>query len=237
MSASIITLRKKARLAGWLYLISAATGIFGFMYVSPKIMVHDDMAATAKNMIAHESLFRLRILTDTASNILFIVVLFLLYQLLKHVAGLPAKLMVVFMFVAMPAFFIDEALHLAVLQIFKGNLLTSLNSGQAQGIAQTLLEINNYALQLSVFNWGLWLMPLGWLVYKSGFIPKIFGILLLINGVGYMARNITFIILPGYAETIAQFLYPTFFLGEIPFIFWLIIKGVKEKNIGLENAV
>ena len=145
-----------------------------------------------------------------------------------------ARLMVVFMFVAMPSFFIDEAMRIVVLQIFKGNLLSSYSIEQSQEIAKVLLQISNYATQLAVFNWGLWLMPLAWLVYKSGFIPKIFAILLMINGVGYITRNITFILLPDAAESIYQFIYPTFFLGELPFMFWLVLKGVKSDKVLLK---
>lgn len=230
MTDSFITLRNKARLAGWLYIISAAFTIYGMMYLSPKIFVHGDMTTTTKNMLEHESLYRLSIITNTISYLLFIVVLFLLYQLLKSIGELAAKLMVVFMLVAMPSFFIDEAIRIAVLQIFKGNLLSNYTTEQANSIANTLLEISNYMTQLAVFNWGLWLLPLGWLVYKSGFIPKIFGVLLLINGLGYIVRNITYILLPESAESLYQFIFPTFFLGELPFMFWLVIKGVKTNK-------
>jgi hypothetical protein len=223
--------RNKAMLTGWLYIISAAFTIYGMMYLSPKIFVKDDLAATAKNMLAYESSYRLSIITNTISYLLFIVVIFLLYQLFRHIHELMAKLMVVFMFVAMPSFFIDEAIRMTVLQIFKGNLLGNFTPEQAHGIAGTLLGISDYMTQLAVFNWGLWLLPLAWLVYRSGFIPKIFGILLLINGLGYITRNITYFLMPGSAESLYQFIFPTFFLGELPFMFWLVIKGVRTTQI------
>lgn len=228
MTGSIHKYKRIARLTGWLYIVSAALTIYGVMYLSPKLFVKDDMTATAKNILANESLFRLSIITNTISYLLFIVVVILLYQLLKPINDLVAKLMVVFMFVAMPSFFIDEAIRIAVLQIFKGDLLSNYTTEQAYSIADSLLQLSNYIAQLAVFNWGLWLFPLAWLAYKSGFIPKIFGILFLINGLGYIIRNITYILLPESAESIYQYIFPTFFVGELPFMFWLVIKGVRK---------
>lgn len=224
---SATNLKNRAMITGWLYIISAAFAIYGMMYLSPKIFVKDDMTATAKNMLEHESLYRLSIITDTLSNLLFIVVIFMLHQLLKSISELTAKLMVAFMFVAMPSFFIDEAIHIVVLQIFKGNLLPNCTPEQANSIADILLHLSNYMMQLAVFNWGLWLLPLAWLVYKSGFIPKIFGILLMINGLGYIIRNVTYILLPETADSLYQFIFPSFFVGEIPFMLWLVMKGTK----------
>ncbi len=121
--------------------------------------------------------------------------------------------------VAIPVSFIADSLGIVALQIFKGNLLKSFSIEQVQDIAATLLKISDYIGQLITFHWGLWLIPLGLLVYRSGFIPRIFGILLLINGLGYMISSATFILFPNSLSSVSKFIFPTYFIGELPLIF------------------
>lgn len=228
MESSNYSLRNTARLAGLLYFISAAGAIFGYMYISPKIIVTGDIAATSKNMLANESLFRMSIANDIISNILFLAVILLLYQLLNSVNRFQARLMAGLVIVALPVFFIADSLSIIALQIFKGNLLSSYSTDQAQDIAATLLRIGDYGSQLITFHWGLWLIPLGVLIYRSGFIPRILGVLLFINGIGYMISSATFILFPDFQAVVLKWVYPTYFIGELPLIFWLLIKGIKS---------
>lgn len=91
-----------------------------------------------------------------------------------------------------------------------------------------LMKIGSYASQMVTMYWGLWLLPLGMLVCRSGFIPKILGVLLIANGIGYMVRSFAFILFPQQLALISKLIFPTYFLGEIPFIIWLMIFGVRE---------
>ena len=229
MEENIISLKKTARLTGLLYFLLAVAAIYGYMYISPKIMVAGDIAASGKNMLANEFLYRTSIASDVITNILFVAVVLLLYRLFKQVNEFQARLMAGLVIVAIPVSFIGESLSIVALQIFKGNLLKSFSTEQAQDLAATLLKIGNYSGQLITFHWGLWLMPLGLLVYRSGFIPRILGILLMINGVGYMISSTTFILFPDSLSFVSKLVYPTYFIGEIPLILWLLIKGVKNK--------
>jgi hypothetical protein len=88
------------------------------------------------------------------------------------------------------------------------------------------LQINNYGAVASEIFWGLWLFPFGRLVYRSGFIPGIFGVLLIINGVAYVADSCTFLLFPAFHDTISNFISP-FFFGEVAITLWLLIKGVR----------
>ena len=227
MTETIMSLKKTARLTGLLYFISAAGAIYSYMYISPKIMVAGDIAATGKNMLANEFLFRISIANDVIANILFLSVVLLLYQMFKKANEFQARLMAALVIVAIPVFFISDSLSIVALQIFKGNLLKSFPTEQAQDIAATLFKISDYSGQLITFHWGFWLVPLGVLIYRSGFIPRILGILILINGLGYMIGSMTFILFPEYLPIVSKWIYPTYFLGELPLIFWLLIKGIK----------
>jgi Domain of unknown function (DUF4386) len=224
-------MKATARLAGLLYLIVAVLGIYGFFYVHGQLYATGNTAATAAKMVAREPLLRSSILIHVISNILFLTVAVLLYELLKTVHALIARLMLCWVAIAIPLFFITEALEITSFFIFKAELLSSFAVSQSQDIAAVLIRISNVTGQLLMFHWGLWLMPLGWLVYQSNFIPRLFGVLLWINGAGYMIASVTYILWPATLPLITSIVMPTYFAGELPFIFWLLIKGVRSTVI------
>ena len=228
MKDRIITLKKTARLAGLLYLLLALAAVYGFFYVSPKIMVSGDLNATARNMVTHESLFRSSIASDLIANILFVAVVLLLFRLFRQVNEFQARLMVGLVMAAIPIAIFDSALKITALSIFKGDVFNSFPPQQMQQLASTFLKIGNYSGQIITMFWGLWLLPLGLLVYRSVFIPRILGILLMINGAGYMISSCTFILFPDYVTTVSKFVFPTYFVGELPLIFWLLVVGVRD---------
>jgi len=227
MKDRIVSLKKNARLAGLLYLLLALAAIYGFFYVSPKILVSGDLNATASNMVAHESLFRSSIASDLIANILFVAVVLLLYRLFKQVNEYLARLMVFLVVVAIPIALLGGGLQITALSIIKGDV-GSFQTAQLQQLAQMFMKLNSYSSQMITIFWGLWLLPLGVLVYRSAFIPRILGVLLIINGCGYIITSITFILSPQNLATVSKFMFPTYFVGEIPFIFWLLIVGVRD---------
>jgi len=227
MKDRIVSLKKNARLAGLLYLLLALAAIYGFFYVSPKILVSGDLNATASNMVAHESLFRSSIASDLIANILFVAVVLLLYRLFKQVNEYLARLMVFLVVVAIPIALLGGGLQITALSIIKGDV-GSFQTAQLQQLAQMFMKLNSYSSQMITIFWGFWLLPLGVLVYRSAFIPRILGVLLIINGCGYIITSITFILSPQNLATVSKFMFPTYFVGEIPFIFWLLIVGVRD---------
>ncbi len=229
MGNNTMNLKNTARLTGLLYFIFALIAIYGYMYVSPKIMVAGDMAASAKNMLANEFLFRTTLASNIITHFMFLLVALLLYQMLRQVNERHAKFIVGLVMTGIPVAFLSGALKMTALYIFKGELLTSFSTQQAQDIAATFLKFGSYSGQMVTFYWGLWLIPLAFMVYKSGFIPRIFGILLLINGLGYMISSMTYVLFPDSFTSVSKLVYPTYFAGEVPFIFWLMIKGIKIK--------
>ena len=228
MNSNYASLKKTARLTGFLYFIFAALAIYDYMYVSPKIFVSGNTAASMKNMVANEFLFRTTIIGGIISNILFAIVVLLLYQMLKKVNAFYAGWMAVLVLVAIPASFINDAMSLTALKISKGDLLQAFAAEQTQNIVAVIFKVSSYSHQLTTFHWGLWLMPLALLIYKSGFIPKIFAWLLMINGAGYIIISVTNILFPEASGAVLKIIYPTYFTGEVPFIFWLMIAGVKK---------
>lgn len=221
-------LKKTARLAGLLYFIWVLTGIYGLMYVSSKTIVPGDTGATAEKMLNNEFLFRTGIVNDIISNTLWVFIALALYKLFRQVNQRKAKLLVSLVLVQVPVMFFMEALSLTSLMAFKGEIFKEFSIAQRQDLAMTLLKINNYGTMVLETFWGLWLFPFGQLVYKSGFIPKVLGIFLVINGVAYVVHSFTHILLPQYQSVVYQLSIPLWTLGEISITLWLLIKGVKR---------
>lgn len=229
------SLKKTARLAGLLYFLLVITGVYIIMYVPSQIIVQGDAITTAKNILAKEFLFRTGIITDIISNTIFVFLVLALYRLLKQVNEHQAKLMVVLVVVQIPFVFMMETFNITSLMILKGEILQTFELSQRQDLATFFLKINDYgALTLEMF-WGLWLLPFGLLVYKSGFIPRIFGILLIIAGIAYMNSSLVSLLFPGFSAFVNQ---PTLLLvaiGEISITLWLLIKGVKTNISSIEE--
>jgi hypothetical protein len=114
--------------------------------------------------------------------------------------------------------------------LFKGEILKTFELSQRQDLAMLFIDLNSYgSITLEIF-WGLWLLPFGLLVYKSGFIPRIFGYLLIIGGAAYIIESITQILLPGYSAFVSQFAFVFYSIGELSIIFWLLLKGAKVQT-------
>lgn len=224
------SLHRTAKLAGWLYLVFAILGIFGYMYISPRTTAGTHAAAIALNLQNNEFLFRIGKAIGLVSNAMFVYLALILYQLFKRVDGHQARLMVGLVLVAVPVAFVAEALEFTALNLFKGKIPTSFPTEQVQDLAMIFVKTAAYFGQLVTLFWGLWLFPLGILVYKSIFLPRFLGILLCINGLGYVVQSFTFVLFPEHLKTVLTFIFPIYFSGEIPFLLWILIKGAGGKS-------
>lgn len=222
------SLKGTARLAGLLYLIWILTGIYALVYVHNHTLVVGDAAATVRKILANELIFRTGVVNDIFSSAVWVLIGLTFYQLFKQVNERQAKLLVAFVIVQVPVAFFMEALNLTTLMICKGDLLKSYELSQRQDMAMMFLKItDNGAIALEMF-WGLWLFPLGLLVYRSGFIPKILGVFLVLNGIAYVIHFLSHVLLPDYQELVFKLATPFWILGEISITIWLLIKGVKD---------
>lgn len=214
-----------ARVAGFLYLLVIPLGIFGALYVPSRLIVPGNAAATAGNLMASESLFRLGIVSDLLAPIVLILVVLALYQLLKPVNKTMALLMVRFVLAGAPMSMLNKLNQFAALQFLSGaDYLEVFPPGQLQALSLLFLRLHNQGSTIAFLFWGLWLFPLGYLVFKSGFFPGILGILLMIACFGYLADS--FASLLGYSLNLGMFAA----LGEVLFMLWLLIKGVKVEQ-------
>jgi hypothetical protein len=212
-----------ARAAGFLYLLTVPLGIFTIMLVPAQLIVSGDAAATARNIMASESLFRLDIAAALVGSVIAIFYLLLLYKLLKPVGKDMAVLMVILGLIGNPISMLAEFTQLGVLQLLSGaSYLTVFTTAQLQALAYLFLRLHAYGINISFIFAGLWLLPLGYLVFKSGFLPRILGILLILGGLGYLSDVFAGILFP--AGNLSLGLITG--LAEIIFLLWLLIMGV-----------
>ena len=220
---------KTARTAGALYLIVVATMMFSLAYVPSQINVPGNAPATFNNIVAHESLFRLGIVSGLVGYIAFLLLPLVLYKLLQGVNRNAALLMVAFAVVSVPVSFVNMLHKFDVLTLLSGaEYLRAFTTEQLQAQAMLSLDAYGNGILVSKIFWGLWLLPFGYLVFKSGFLPKILGILLMLGCFGYLGDFLGRSLFPGYAETaIARFITLPASLGEIGTCLWLLIVGIR----------
>ena len=230
MEEKIPSLKKTARLAGLLYFILAITGFYGIMYVPSKTIVKGDAVATANNILSNEFLFRTSIVTQLISVTTFLFLAMVLYRLFKQVDAHKAKLLVALVAVQVPIVYILETCRYTSLMILKGEVFKTMAAEQLPDFAMLLLKIHGYGIMTLEIFFGLWLIPFGQLVYKSNFIPRLFGVLLLIAGVGYMIDSLTFMLYPGYRSYTMPVAFTFSGIGELSIMLWLLIKGVRNKK-------
>ncbi len=221
---------KTARVAGFLYLLMAPFGFFGMLYVRSILIVPGDAAITANNIMASESLFRSAIVSTLMVQIINIFMVLILYKLLKPVNKNHALLMVIFILIGAPIAMLNELNRLITLLLLSGaNYLTVFTADQLQALVPLFLDLHEHGITIAGIFWSLWLFPMGYLVFKSGYIPRILGVLLIIAGFGYLIDSFAVFLLPKFYATISQFiLFATY--GEFFFPLWLLIKGVNVEQ-------
>jgi Domain of unknown function (DUF4386) len=227
--------KKTARLAGVLYLVNGVTGFFGIIYVPSRLIVSGNAAATANNILASERLFRVGIVSELICAVEFVFLLWTLYRLLGGVNKTYASLMVILGLVFVPIMCVNVLNEIAALTLLRGaDFLSVFDKRQLEAMAMLFLDLHRYGY---VVGWifGLWLFPFGVLVFKSGFLPRILGVLLIAACFGYLADSLTPLLLPSYANIVGRFASIVLTLGEPAIILWLLIRGAKDQP--LQGAV
>ena len=220
------SLKATAHRAGILYFLFMIIAIVG-EFLLPSFVVTGDAAATAAKITAGEAMYRVSLMTGFATLLIFIFVVLSLYDLFRDVDVRQARLMVVLVCVGVALALANLLNKLAPLVLLSGaDYLSVFTKGQLAALALGCLRLHSAAAPMVSIFWGLWLFPFGILVIRSRFIPRIFGILLLIAGVAYVIGSFTSIVLPAYKGIVGRFVFPLYF-GEVPIIFWLLIKGVR----------
>lgn len=221
---------KLARLAGLIYSGVVVTGIFSLMYVPDKLIVPGNALSTYQNISSSEKLFRVWILSGLLCYTFFLFLPLVLYKLFKPVNENYAALMVLLAIMSVPVYFLNAHNQFNVLSLVNNNPGLSVEQIQSQ-IMLYLTQYNNGMRIVHIFS-GLWLFPFGYLVFKSGFLPKFFGVLLMLGCFGYLINFTGSTLFPTYSKLgISSIISLPASIGEIGICLWLLLVGVKEKKI------
>lgn len=217
------SIQKTARITGFLYLLLVPLGIFGMLYIPNTLFVPGDIATTVNNIMANQMLYRFSIASALVTQVVQIFVVLYLYKVLKPVNKNHAVLMVVFILVAVPIAMLNELNQFAVLLLLNGaDYGTFFTTDQVNTLVELFLDLRHSGIVIAQIFWGLWLFPMGYLIFKSGFLPKLIGALLIVACFGYLLDSFIFFFVPDFGITFSEFT----FLGELLITLWLLIKGV-----------
>ena len=222
--------KKAARVAGVLYLLTSIPGAFSLLYVPSHFIVSENPAATADKIAASELVFRFGIICELTGFIGFIFVVGALYRLLCVVNKWQASLMVTLLIVSLPISLLNVLNEFAALILVRGGgFLTVFDKPQREAMAMLFLNLHFQGFMVAQLFWGLWLIPFGILVFKSGFLPRILGVLLVIACFGYLVNSlIAFGVLP---SVVVSRVVGQLTICELPTIFWLAIMGAKDQPL------
>jgi Domain of unknown function (DUF4386) len=213
-----------ARTGGGLYLIIIAAGLFAEAFVRSRLIVPGDAAATATNISAHQALFRLGIAADLSTFLSAIVVTVILYALLKPVDKNLALLMLLFNLAQDAIGGMNGLNTYRALQLLNGaGYLKVFSPEQLQAMVLLALKAHAVGFGIALMFFGPSCMVLGYLIFKSGFLPRVLGILITIAGMCYLINSFTLILSPPLASILL--LLPAF-IGELSLALWLTVKGV-----------
>lgn len=214
-----------ARAAGLLYLgVAVATGVGAA--ARSGLIVAGDAAATAEHIRASEGLFRLAIAADLASAALFLSTALALYALLRSVGPAAATAMVAFTTVATAVQALNLLTDMGALAIATGGPSSAVaQSADAGAFVQLLVGLQHDGFLLSQAFFALWLLPLGWLVVRSGWIPRVLGYLLMAACVGYLVDLSTFLLTPGLESAVLPASALVGAVAELGFAGWLLVVG------------
>ena len=211
--------KRLARIAGSLYLVVAVFGGFAELYVRSRTLVPGDSAATADNIRESATLFRLGFASDLVQATFFLFTAMALYLLLRHVNELVARAMVVIVAVSVAIICLNLVNQFMALQVATG--------GGSDAVAGQFADMHAAGYLIAQIFFGLWLLPLGYLVYRSEFFPRAIGVLLAIGCFGYLVDTFVQFLAPGIAETVEPFVVAPAAVGELSLVVWLLVKGVR----------
>jgi hypothetical protein len=220
-----------ARIGGVLYLVIAIGGGFAEGIVRGRVIVRGDAAITASNILHSETLFRASLAGEMLMLVCDVAVAMILYVLLKPVHRNLALLAAFLRLTHAGVYGVVGLFHLAAVILLGGDdFLRAFDVQQLHALAYLSLRLHGYGYGIGLIFFGFSLVLLGYLIYRSGYLPRIIGVLLVIAGLGYLINSFAQILAP----TLAANLFPWVLLPALPaelgLCLWLIVKGVDVPN-------
>ena len=217
--------KRLARTAGVLYLLVAILGTFAMLFVDKKVYVAGDAATTAGNLVANAGLVRAGVVADLIQATLWVVVAMTLYLLLRHASKSAASAMVVFAAIGAGITMLNGVFRFESLRVATGQVGPASNS-----LALLLLDTQHYGVFIAQVFMGLWLVPMGYLAYKSGWFPKALGVLLVVGGACYLVDTLALFLAPDFGKTVSTFVVIPSTIAEVWMVGYLLVIGVRTEK-------
>lgn len=224
------SLKRTARIAGLWYL-GFVLGPFYLLFVPSKTVVRNDAAATAARILGHETLYRWGMLAETLGAVIFIGLGLALYRLFEGVDRHRARQLVALVLVSSALGLVTVVFSATALLVFRGgDAFSGFDNHAREAVGMLLIRMHGQANGINQMFWGLWLLPFGWLVVRSRFLPRWLGYWLSLDGVAWIALSLTWFLTPAYTDALFRYFQP-FFMGELAALLWLLIVGAKEQSL------
>jgi hypothetical protein len=206
-------------------------GPFYLLYVPSQTIVQNDAAATAVRLLGHETLFRWGMLAETLGVVIFIGLSLALYRLFEDVDRHRARQLVALVLISCALSLAGLVVTASALLVFRGGgTVAAFDDHTRQAIGMLLVSMHGQAVGINQMFWGLWLLPFGWLVVRSRFLPRWLGWWLLLDGVAWVVVGTAWFLAPQYNNALFRYLQPVF-LAELAAMLWLLIMGAKEQPL------
>jgi hypothetical protein len=216
-----------ARIAGFLYLIIITLGIFAEVFVRERVLVNGDAAATARNILAHEQLYRLGFAAGIIVCLCGLPLTLIFYNFFKLVNRSLAILEVFFALVTISIESVTLLNHFAPLMLLGGErYLSVFNAEQLQALAYMSLVLQSVGYNLSLAVFAFDCIISGYLIFRSTFLPRILGVLFAIAGLCYLTNSFASFLSPAFAVHLFPYILAPSFIGELSVCLWLLVMGV-----------
>jgi hypothetical protein len=218
-----------ARIAGLLYLVNGIVAGFAYGFVATKTYVAGDAATTAANVLANPGLVRLGVVADLFQATEWVFLAMALYLLLRHVNINAGRAMVVLVAIGAAIVCLNDVFEFVAVRVATdGSYAAALGAAGSNALVLLLFDIQHYGFLIAQIFFGLWLMPLGYLAYRSGMFPKALGLMLNVAGVCYLADMLVLFLVPDFGKQVNAFLVIPPMIGEVSMAAYLLVQGVRS---------
>jgi Domain of unknown function (DUF4386) len=214
-------------------LLNGILGAFALLFVYAKVYVPGDAATSARNLVANAGLVRMGVVADLIQATIWVFLALTLYQLLKHVSKAAARAMVVLVALGASILMLNEVFGFESLRVATGAVnLASLGAAGSNALVLLLLDAQHYGLLIAQIFFGLWLVPLGYLAYRSGWFPRALGVALIVGGACYLVDMLAAFLAPDFGTAIHGYVTLPSAIAELSMVGYLLVVGVKPPKPG-----
>lgn len=221
---------RAARLAGALYLGTIFCGIFAEVIARGSLIVGTDAAATARAILANAALFRAGLVADIGMLACYVGVTALFHEMFRPVDSRISQMAAAFSLIGIAVLAAASLLLLAPLRLLSdAPYLAAIGAGQREAAALLALKIHSDGYDVSLIFFGIYCLMLGWLIWRSGFLPRFIGALMGLAGICYLINSIADLAAPSFARTLSPHLMDPTLIGEGALALWLLAFGTGDR--------